>query len=119
MKISRRELLQTASVAPASIALGAVMGNSSAGCAGNSQQSPSSLPPAFEKLQPLGERVKPIRAEEFQGRIAHAQELMGNSKDHFDAIFVTPSTTLSYYLGFRWGLSERLLALLIPQRGIR
>jgi Xaa-Pro dipeptidase len=117
VKISRRELLQTASVAPASVAVSALLGNPSTRRSGNSQEAPSLLPPAFEKLQPLGDRVKPIREEEFQGRIAHAQELMGNSKDHFDAIFVTPSTTLSYYLGFRWGLSERLLALLIPQKG--
>jgi Xaa-Pro dipeptidase len=117
MKISRRELLQTASAAPAGVAISALLGNSSARHAGNLQESSSPLPPAFEKLQPLGDRVKPIRVDEFQGRVAHAQELMGNSKDHFDAVFVTPCTTLSYYLGFRWGLSERLLALLIPQKG--
>jgi Xaa-Pro dipeptidase len=117
MKISRRELLQTAPVATAGVAMSALVGNSSTGHAGNFQESSSSLPAAFEKLQPLGDRVKPIRVEEFQGRIAHAQELMANSKDHFDAMFVTPGTTLSYYLGFRWGLSERILALLIPQKG--
>jgi Xaa-Pro dipeptidase len=68
-------------------------------------------------LKPLGDRVKPIRAEELQGRIAHAQQLMTDSKPRFEALCVTPSTTLVYYTGIHWWPSERILALLIPRQG--
>jgi Xaa-Pro dipeptidase len=68
-------------------------------------------------VKPLGDRVKPIRAEELQGRIAHAQQLMTDSKPRFEALCVTPSTTLVYYTGIHWWPSERILALLIPRQG--
>jgi len=61
--------------------------------------------------------VKPIRVDELQGRIAHAQELMTNAKPRFDVLYVTPGTTLSYYVGTPWGLSERIVALMIPREG--
>jgi Xaa-Pro dipeptidase len=68
-------------------------------------------------LKPLGDRVKPIRAEELQGRVAHAQQLMTDAKPRFEALYVTPSTTLVYYTGIHWWPSERILALLIPRQG--
>jgi Xaa-Pro dipeptidase len=68
-------------------------------------------------LKPLGDRVKPIRAEELPGRVAHAQQLMTDAKPRFEALYVTPSTTLVYYTGIHWWPSERILALLIPRQG--
>ena len=75
------------------------------------------LPAAFDKLKPVHDRVRPITAEEFQGRIQHAQRLMAEAKPEFAALYLTPGTGLYYYTGIRWGLSERLLALVIPRRG--
>jgi Xaa-Pro aminopeptidase len=77
----------------------------------------SALPPAFASLRPLGARVHPITAEEFQSRIAKAQKLMADSSPAFDALFLAPGTGLYYFTGIRWGLSERLLAVLIPKSG--
>src|SRR5260370_26272151 len=34
-----------------------------------------------------------------------------------DALFVTPGTSLFYFTGVHWWPSERLLGLLIPQKG--
>jgi len=35
----------------------------------------------------------------------------------YDALFFTPGTSLYYFTGIRWGLSERLLALIVPRTG--
>jgi Xaa-Pro dipeptidase len=75
------------------------------------------LPAAFDKLKPLGDRVKPITAEELQGRLVQAQQLMADAKPQFEALFVTPGTTLFYYTGIEWWPSERILALLVPRQG--
>ena len=56
----------------------------------------SPLPAAFDSLKPLGDKVKPITVEEFQARIAHAQELMAQSKPQFDALYLAPGTNLYY-----------------------
>ncbi|GAC1616144.1 MAG: metallopeptidase MdpA [Candidatus Acidiferrum sp.] len=36
----------------------------------------------------------------------------------FDALFFGPGTSLYYFTGIRWGLSERMLALLVPRAGL-
>ncbi len=73
--------------------------------------------PAFASLKPLGDRVHPITAEELQNRAYHAQELMGQLDPKFDAIVLGPSTSLYYFTGIRWWLSERLLCLVLPRSG--
>ena len=119
MKLSRRELLKTASIAGAGATAVAaskpVM--DAAAASQNSQGTCAELPPAFDKLQPLGDCVKPIRVDELQGRFAHAQELMASAKPRFDVLYVTPGTTLAYYVGTPWSLSERIVALMIPREG--
>jgi len=42
---------------------------------------------------------------------------MSQSNPVFDALLVGPGTSLYYFTGIRWWLSERLLALLIPRTG--
>jgi Xaa-Pro dipeptidase len=74
-------------------------------------------PPAFSTLKPLGDRVRPITADEFHARLRHAQSLMAQSNPAFDALLIGPGTSLYYFSGIRWWLSERLLALIIPRTG--
>jgi Xaa-Pro dipeptidase len=76
-----------------------------------------SLPASFDALKPLGSRVKPIASDEYQARIARAQQLLVQQRPHMDALFVAPGTSLYYFTGVRWWPSERLLGLLIPQKG--
>jgi Xaa-Pro dipeptidase len=93
---------------------------------GSSDES-ASLPPAFSALKPLGDRVQPITPDEFQQRIEHAQRLMADAPSaasgspsqapKYDALFFAPGTSLSYFTGIRWGLSERLVGLVIPRMG--
>jgi Xaa-Pro aminopeptidase len=122
MNISRRNILRdaakTASLASLAVASAVTLG--SAGLAENTPQenlAASSLPPAFNSLRPLGDRVRPIRADEYQQRVARAQKLMTDAKPRFEALYITPGTSLSYFAGIRWWPSERILALLIPRSG--
>jgi Xaa-Pro dipeptidase len=87
----------------------------------------TALPTAFAALKPLGERVQPVRADEFRGRIERAQRLMAEAPAaasgapsqaaKYDALFFAPGTSLYYFTGIRWGLSERLVGLVIPRVG--
>jgi Xaa-Pro dipeptidase len=87
----------------------------------------SELPQQFSNLKPLGARVRPISADEYQQRIATAQRLMADPPPapsgsvvpagKYDALFFAPGTSLYYFTGIRWGLSERLLGLAIPRVG--
>ena len=75
------------------------------------------LPEAFSALKPLGSRVHPITAEEYRGRLQYAQKLMTELEPKYDALFVAPGTSLCYFTGIRWGMSERLLSLVLPRTG--
>jgi Xaa-Pro dipeptidase len=75
------------------------------------------LPTPFDGLKPLGTRVKPIASDEYQVRIARAQQLLAEQSAKLDALFVAPGTSLYYFTGVRWWPSERLLGLFIPARG--
>jgi Xaa-Pro dipeptidase len=86
----------------------------------------NSLPPAFAGLKPLGSRVRPVLAEEFLQRLRRAQQFMSEppssvgsqlSATKYDALFIAPGTSLYYFTGIRWGLSERLLGLVVPRTG--
>ena len=61
--------------------------------------------------------MRPITLEEFQGRSAHAQELMGKLASKIGALVIGPGSSLFYFTGIRWSLSERLLALVLPASG--
>jgi Xaa-Pro dipeptidase len=118
MKFSRRDLFKSAAVATGSVAASAAFnGFAAVGPVGAAQAASQSLPPAFDSLKPLGDRVKPIRPDELQARVAHVQQLMTDSKPRFEALYVTPGTTLVYYTGIHWWPSERILAFLVPRQG--
>src|SRR5258708_34461457 len=42
---------------------------------------------------------------------------MSEQSPKYDALFVAPGTSLYYFTGIRWGISERLLALVLPRTG--
>jgi len=73
------------------------------------------LPPSIAALTPMTEGVEPITVEERRGRIERARELMAVTG--LDALFLTGGTSLVYFTNVRWGLSERLLGVVVPVRG--
>ena len=122
MTISRRNVLKSASLASLGAATAATLSSAVLRATPpdpSAQENPpaSPLPPAFASLKPLGDRVKPIRPEEYQQRVAHAQKLMTDAKPPFQALYITPGTSLFYFAGIRWWPSERILAFLVPRQG--
>ena len=116
MKITRRRMLKAGALGLAAPAAASILTSELAPPA-SAQQTPQDLPESFAKLQPLGERVKPITVEEFQGRIEQAQRLMQESKPRFAATYLAPGSSMYYYTGIRWGGGERLFSLVIPAKG--
>ena len=106
-RLNRRQLLQS-SAAFAALAPISALGQ---------EKRDSSLPASFAQLKPLGARVKPITSEEYQARVARTQLLLAEQKPRMDALFVAPGTSLYYFTGVHWWPSERLLGLVIPQKG--
>jgi Xaa-Pro dipeptidase len=78
-------------------------------------QQGTELPPSIAALKPMTDGVTPISADERRERIERARSLM--QANGVDALFLTGGTSLDYFSGIRWGLSERLLALVVPAHG--
>jgi Xaa-Pro dipeptidase len=89
------------------------------------QAADTPLPPPFTSLKPLGDRIKPVTADEYRQRLEKAQRLMGDpptggtatAPPKLDALFFSAGSSLHYFTGVQWGLSERLLGLILPRTG--
>lgn len=73
------------------------------------------LPPSIAALASMRDRATPITVEERRARIENARRLM--REQNLNGILLTGGTSLDYFTGIRWGLSERLLALVVPVTG--
>jgi len=73
------------------------------------------VPDVIKNLRRMTRDVVPITDDERKERIAKAQRLMGEQK--IDAIYLEPGSSMFYFTGMRWGTSERMFALVIPQSG--
>jgi Xaa-Pro dipeptidase len=105
---SRRQFLQSAAAA-SSLALAP-----SVKAYAEPQQAPTA---DFSGLKPLGARLKPITTDEFRERLDRAQQLMQQLNPSYDALFFAPGTSLYYFTGIHWGLSERLAGVVLPRAG--
>ena len=59
--------------------------------------------------------VVAISDDERKARIAKAQKLMNEQK--LDAIFMEGTMSMFYFVGMRWGQSERTFGVVIPANG--
>ena len=109
---SRREFLVSASTAGAAIALGA---RDAAAAVPDAIQQGAAMPAAIRALRPMKEGVVPISVAERQARLEKARRLM--REQGVDALMLTGGTSMVYFTGIQWGLSERLLAAFIPANG--
>jgi Xaa-Pro aminopeptidase len=64
--------------------------------------------------------------DDFRDRLVQAQRLMSQPQSRvpqdspqakYDALFLSAGTSLYYFTGIRWNLSERLLGLVVPRDG--
>ena len=81
----------------------------------DSIQQRQDVPDLIKRLPRMTKDVVPISDNERKARIAKAQRLMGEQK--IDAIYIEPGSSMFYFTGMRWSTSERMFALVIPQRG--
>ena len=82
------------------------------------QRAPSAdnrVPPSLASLTSMRDRVRPITADERRARLEKARRLLG--EQGLDALLLCGGTSLRYFTGIRWGLSERLFAAVLPARG--
>lgn len=113
--LSRRSVLTSGALAAGSL------GSFACGGAAESSATPppaapaSTEPPSIAALTPMKDGVRPISREERAARVEKARKLMADSK--IDALMLTGGTSLVYFSGIRWGLSERLFTLVIPKSG--
>ena len=71
--------------------------------------------PDFNSLNNIIGDSAPISVEERRARIDKAQSLM---KEHnIAAILLEPGAAMDYFSGVQWWRSERLTAVVIPQKG--
>lgn len=66
-------------------------------------------------VKPMASQAKPITREEYLARQETARRYMREAA--IDAIFLTGGTSLQYFTGAGWGLSERLFAMVLPAKG--
>jgi Xaa-Pro dipeptidase len=111
--ISRRNFLGVSSLA----ALGAATGCQTATSQGegSGQGGGGDLPPSIAALTSRANEAVPISVAEREARIEKARRLM--TTKGMDALMLTGGTSMSYFTGIRWGLSERLFTIVIPVRG--
>ena len=71
--------------------------------------------PAIAALKNRRAEARPIPNYERLARVERAQRLM--RQNHLGAIVLGGGTSLFYFSGVRWGVSERLLVMILPAQG--
>jgi len=84
---------------------------------GAAAQAPAAddLPAPIRALQPMIDGVAPVGVDDHRGRLARAQVLL--TEAGLDAIVVGPGSSLRYFTGAEWGLSERFLGIVLRRTG--
>ena len=101
--VSRRNFVKAATAADTGLVAGAA------------EAAQGGQPESIRALTPMTAGIAPISDDERRARIEKARRLM--TEQRLDAIYVEPGSSMFYYTGVRWGLSERPFVLVIPARG--
>jgi Xaa-Pro aminopeptidase len=67
------------------------------------------------QIKNMASQARPIAREEYLKRQETARSYMRDAG--LDAIFMTGGSSLSYFTGAQWGISERLFAMVFPAKG--
>jgi len=73
------------------------------------------LPPSIRALTSMRSQARAITVPERQARLERARELL--AAEQLDALLLMGGTSLRYFANIEWGLSERMLALIMPLKG--
>ena len=107
--LSRRRFVQASSLALTGTACGVAKGSDTV------RADSSDLPPAIAALTSMKDQATPISVEERRARIEKARRLMAEHR--IDGLMLTGGTSMVYFTGMQWGLSERMTAVIIPAMG--
>ncbi|MBZ5520844.1 MAG: Xaa-Pro peptidase family protein [Acidobacteriia bacterium] len=110
MKTSRRDFLQTTGIAATGMLVSPAIAQTQPQGTGA-----KFVPQPIARLKSRRDEALPISTEERQQRIERARQLMAQNK--IDAILMIGGTSLVYFSSIRWWLSERLFAMVLPQKG--
>jgi Xaa-Pro dipeptidase len=108
--LSRRSFLGTSTLAVAATACGVTGGQSE-----RAATTDEDLPRPVASLTSMADQATPISTDERRVRLDRARELM--QRNRIDAVVLPGGTSLRYFTGLQWGISERLLALVLPAKG--
>jgi Xaa-Pro dipeptidase len=122
MRMNRRAFLRSTAAAGAGLgvagpaadtihAQGATDRPGSGGDAGATGQVPASI----RALKPMTAGIVPITDDERRARIEKARRLMAENR--IDAVILEGGSSLFYFTGVRWGLSERPFIGVLPAKG--
>jgi Xaa-Pro dipeptidase len=75
----------------------------------------AALPPSILALEPVAPRAVPIADAEREGRLRKAQRLM--AEHGMDAVFMGGGSSLEYFTGMQWWVSERTTGMLLGRSG--
>ncbi len=118
MRKSRREFLRWSAAAGATAygvrALAAQAATDRPGSGGAVPQA-GQVPEAIRALKPMTAGIVPITMDDRKTRLEKARRLM--AANHLDAILLEGGSSLFYFTGVRWGLSERPFVAVIPAKG--
>ncbi len=76
---------------------------------------PGGTPASIQALKPMTSDVVRITAQERAARLEKARKLMAEHR--LNAIYLEGGSSMFYYTGVRWGLSERPFVCVIPAKG--
>src|SRR5688572_1871607 len=107
--LSRRRFVQASSLALTGTACGVAKGEES------ESSSAETLPPSIAALTSMKDQETPISVDERRARLEKARRLMVENK--IDALMLTGGTSMVYFTGMEWWLSERMTAVIVPARG--
>jgi Xaa-Pro aminopeptidase len=123
MSIDRRAFLRRSAAAGIAVGAGGCTANAPAAQGGTERPGGQSggdagaveVPASIRALRPMTGGIVPITDDERKARIDKARKLMAENRS--DAIYLEGGSSLFYFTGVRWGLSERPFVAVIPARG--
>src|SRR5262245_8801477 len=113
MRVTRRTFVQASTIAAGTAVFRP--GSATAQRRGADNSVGNAIPESIRALKPLPNPAPPITDDERRARIAKAQRLM--TEQGIGAIVLESGTSMSYFTGVRWGLSERPFLLVMPAKG--
>ena len=110
MTFSRRRFVRASAAAAAAAATSRVA------VAGLQETKPRATAPAVAALKPFPGKAVPITDDERRARIEKARRLMAEH-GHAARSSSSRARACAYFVGVRWGTSERPFLLVIPAKG--